>query len=519
MILLVFLAGAVGTAQSAANTSQTLMILPFENSSKTPGLEWIGESFPEVMGERMSTATLYVVPREDRTYAFDRAGIPLNLRPSHATLFRIGEQMDVDYMVLGHYGFDGTSFSAEAQLLDVKHLRLSEAMEESGPLTSLIEIQTALAWDLLRSIDPSTVGARNEFLADASPVRLDAFEDYIRGITATSQEEKARKLREALRLNPNYVQAIMQLGQVYFGARQYDVAANYFARVPRTDPAIREASFYAGLSYFYIGEFDKAENSFTYLASLFPLTEVYNDIGVVQARRGKHSAGEYFQKAVDADENDPDYHFNLALAFARKGAMAEATQQLRETLRLHPSDTEAKAFLDSLSTASPNARPHFPLERIKRNYDETSFRQLELEIENANEERLAKTDARTHAAYHVKRGNELLDKRFIGEAGKQFREAISLDPANAAAHAGLAAVLEASSDREGARLEANGALKIQPSAEAYLILARLDLHDNHAEAAATEVDRALALEPANTAAVALKQTIAAKMAERAQPKP
>jgi tetratricopeptide (TPR) repeat protein len=514
-----FLAVAMATAQSASNTSQTLLILPFENSSKTPGLEWIGESFPEVMGERMGSATLYAVPREDRTYAFDRAGIPLNLRPSHATMFRIGEEMDVDFMVLGRYGYDGKIFSAEAQLLDVKHLRLLPPISESGPLISLIEIQTALAWDLLRTIGPNSVGPRNDFLADAAPVRLDAFEDYIRGISAGSRDEKIRKFREALRLNPNYVQAMMQMGHVYFEARQFDLAAGYFARVPRTDPAAREASFYTGMANYYTGDFEKAENAFSYLASLFPLTEVYNNLGVVQARRGKRTAVEYFQKAVDADENDPDYHFNLALALYKKGASADAMQQLRETLRLRASDSEAKIFLDSFAKFDPSTRYHLPLERIKRNYDETSFRQLALEVENATEARLAKSDPRTHAAYHVERGHDLLERRFIGDAGKQFREAVTLDPANAAAHAGLAAVLEARNDIEGARQEANAALKLQPSAEAYLVLARLDLHDHHDEAAAAGVDRALALEPANTAAAALKQTITAKLAERAQPKP
>jgi Flp pilus assembly protein TadD/TolB-like protein len=520
IFLLLTLLATAAAAQSVSTAAQTLLVLPFENASKTPGLEWIGESFPEILGERMGSAALYIVPRQDRTYAFDRAGIPPNLRPSHATLFQIGEQMDVDYMVVGRYRFDGQSFSAEARLLDVKHLRLSTPIQESGPLNSLIAIETALARNLLRTLNPALEIGRSEMRTDSQPIRLDAFEDYIRGIVATSRPERIRKFREALRIYPNYFQAMLQLGETYFSAREYESAATWLSRIPRSDPAAREASFYAGLAYFYNGDFEKAENALGYLASVFPLTEVYNDLGVVAARRGKKTASEYFQKAVQADAADPDYRFNLGLTLYKAGDLAGATRQLREAVKLRPTDADARSLLDLASGKTDAAsHPRLPSERIKRNYDETSFRQLALEIENMTEARLAKTDPRSHAAYHVERGHELLEQRFIGEAGKQFREAIGLDVNNAAAHAGLAAVLEASNDAGGARWEANAALNLQPLAEAYLVLARLDLRDNKLEAASANAERAAALQPANTAAADLKRTIAEKLEERMQPKP
>jgi Tfp pilus assembly protein PilF/TolB-like protein len=519
-LLLLILPLGAALAQSTSATSQTLLVLPFENSSKAPGLEWIGESFPEVLGGRMRSASLYIVPREDRTYAFDHAGIPANLHPSHATLFRIGEELDVDYMVWGHYGFDGQTLSAEARILDVKHLQLSAPINESGPLNALISIQAALAWDLLKSMNPAYEVTRNEFLADSPPIRLDAFECYIRGLVATSRTEKIRKFREALRVNPTYTQAQLQLGRTYFSARDYEPAAAAFARIPRSDPAAREASFYAGLAYYYSGEFEKAESAFSYLASLFPLTEVYNNLGVVEARRGKKNPVEYFQKAVQADDHDADYRFNVGLTLYKAGDSAGAARQLQEALKLRPGDSEARGLLDlSIGKTDASSHPRLPQERIKGNYDESSFRQLAMEIQNMTETRLANTDPHAHAAYHVEHGHDLLERRFVVDAGRQFREAIGLDPNNAAAHAGLAAVLEASNDPAGARREANIALGLQPLAEAYLVLARLDLRDNNPQAAAANVEHVLALQPANAAAAALKRTVAEKLGEGAQAKP
>jgi tetratricopeptide (TPR) repeat protein/TolB-like protein len=527
-LLLVSLVNLGGAAQSrpATLSARTLLVLPFENTSKAPGLEWISESFPEVLGKRLASPRLYIVPREDRTYAFDRAGIPANLHLSRATLYRIAEQMDADLVVLGAYSFDGQTFTARAQLLDMQALRLSPVQIESGTLVKLIDIQTALAWDLLRLIDPGPLPSRDQFVAAAGAIRLDAFENYVRGVIATAGPIKIKHFREAIRLRPDYTLAILQLGKTYFEERDYEQAASWFGRVPRSDPAAREANFYLGLSAYYMGDFAKSEEAFEFVASRLPLTEVYNNLGVVSGRRGQRAEIDYFQKAVKADASDPDYHFNLGVALYRAGDLAGASRQLRETVALRPSDSEAKSLLESIATGSvarvsdSSIRPadsigrtKIPMARIKRNYDEGSFQQLALEIQNAAEARLAQTDPRSHAAFHVTRGGEYLAKGFNAEAEHDFREAIQLDPGNAAAHVGLARSLEDIND-DGARAEAQAALRLEPiSTEAMLVLARLDLKSNQNEAAEQTVDRVLALEPNNSAALALKRTISEKLAK------
>ena len=101
LLALLFALGAAAQVRPSNLSSQTLLVLPFENESKAPGLEWISEAFPEVLGQRLASPLLYIVSRDDRAFAFDRAGIPANLHLSRATLYRIAEQMDADYVVLG----------------------------------------------------------------------------------------------------------------------------------------------------------------------------------------------------------------------------------------------------------------------------------------------------------------------------------------------------------------------------------------------------------------------------------
>ncbi|MDP9266779.1 MAG: tetratricopeptide repeat protein [Acidobacteriota bacterium] len=530
--LILLCAAPAARAQYAAGATETVVVLPFENGSKAPGLEWIGEAFPEIIGRRLASSTsLFVVPRSDRVYALDRLGIPASARPSLATLLRLGEEMDADYLVMGRYAYDGQTFTATAQLLDMKKLRLSPEVKEAGPLPKLLDLQLALTWDMMRVMNPGQLSSRNAFVAAGPSLRLDALEKYIRGVIASDRGERLRNLREAVRLNPSYAPAVMQLARTYYDARDYANAASWFARIPAGDALAREAQFYLGMSQFYTGDYVHAQVAFDFVATRLPLTEVYNNLGVVAGRRGLKSAAEYFQRAVQADPSDADYHFNLAVALARAGDTAAAVKQLRQGLELRPGDAEAKAFLDQLVTpvnpgasggatagiAGKGTAGKLPLERIKSNYDEASFRQLALEIENLNETRLAKTDTRTHANFHVQHGRQMLAANLLTVAEKDFREAVLLDPANAGAHAGLARVLELTSDTVGARAEARSSIQLQPSANAFLVLARLDLRDNRTEAAGESVDKALQLEPANAAAQALKSAIAAKLAEKGQP--
>ncbi len=503
----------------------TLLITPFENHSKAPGLEWIGEAFPEVLSQRMSSEEVFVISREDRTYAFDHAGIPGAAHPSRATTYSVAEQMDADYVIFGDYDFDGNTFTAKAQLLDMKRLHLFPEVHSSGPLTSLINIQTDLAWQLLNQMPTPPGLTREQFLKTSTPIRLDAFENYVRGILATARQEKIHHFREAIRLNPNYTLAMLQLGKVYYDAKEYESASVWLSRIPKDDPVAGQANFLLGMAEYYRGNYDKAYTAFSFLVARVPLTEVYNNLGVVDGHRGKRAASiDHFRKAVNADPGDPDYHFNLAVALYETGDNAGAAQQLREELQQQPNDAEARGLLENINRGerAPTAPPasgtqvlgvppaRVPLERIKRNYDEASYRQLELQIHNLTEERLSSKDREAHSAYHSDRGKDLLSRNAVSDAETEFREAISLDYNNAAAHAGMARALEQKGDTFNARSEAQTSVRLQPNVDAFLVLARLDLKQNQINAASDALKSALKLEPSNNAALALQQEVTAK---------
>ncbi len=504
----------------------TMVVIPFENASPTPGLEWLGESFPETFHEQLDSPILYVASRDERLRAYDRQGIPAGVHAPRASLYRLAEQMDVDYAVLGSYRYDGERLTASAQLLDMQAQKLSPAATESAPLAEVGRLQSALAWDLLRLIHTDFSLPKDKYIASVAPVRLDALENYIRGMLATTAEEKVQHYREAVRLNPDYAHAWLELGKTYYTQRAYELAIAALGQVQHSSlvsgAVAREANFYLGLAAYSHGDFAKSESAFQFVAARLPLAEVYNNLGVVAARRGQKKAVDYFERAIQNDPSDPDYHFNLGVTLTQTGDRAEAARELRTALDRRPNDAEAKMLLESLtpppgSIAPGSATSKAPLERIKRNYEEDAFRQMTMQMGSWAEQQFARSDPRAHARFHLELGKELLAHGFTTEAEAEFHHAAAVNPSSTAPLTALAEDYDARGDALEARAQAEAALRIRESAEAYLILARLDLRENRMEEAAQDINRALQLEPGNAAGQDLKRTLAAKLAEKAQP--
>jgi tetratricopeptide (TPR) repeat protein len=529
LVLALFLPCGMMAQSPAAIPGRLLLVLPFDNRSDQPNLDWISEAVPEVLNRRLASAGFMPISRDDRLYALDHLGLPATFQPSRASAIRLAQTLDADYVIVGSFSTSGSRFQAKAQILRVDALHMSAPLQEEADMTHLLDVLNSLAWGLAKQIDPQFAVARSTFVAAGAGLRMDAFENYIRGLVEADPAEQIRHLKEAVRLDPSFSPGLFALGKAYFANQQFDLAATTLGRLPRNDPNAREADFLRGLAYFYLGSYVKAEDAFAFVSKQLPLPEVVNNQGVAASRRGL-DATSFFQQAVAADPNDPDYQFNLALALNKKKDVAGALRAIGQTIKLRPTDTEAQTFQGTLRVEPPHssavsapasnrvnaafdpaaAAESAPLERIKRTFNEASFRQAALEMEQMDEQRLATLPPQKHAAAQTEAGMRFFNQGLILEAEREFQAALETESDNADAHAGLALVREHEGDIKEARLQAAESLKTQPNVTAYLILARLDLQANQKPAAAADASSALKLEPQNAAARAIKQQIESK---------
>lgn len=500
-----------------------LLVLPFDNRTGQLSLDWMREAAVELLNSRFSSAGFAPLSREDRMYALDHLGLPQGFQPSRASSIKLAQTLDADEIVVGSFSMNGNDLVAEAQLVDVPHLRMSEPVTTRGKLTDMIAIFDSLAWELTKEIDPGFTVAEKTFVAAGSGLRLDAFEQYIRGITEPDESERLGHLQASVKLSPSFGPAWMALGREEYSTQQYEKAADAFAKVDQSGPDGLEAGFYRGLSLLFSGEYAAAEKSFAEVSGVLPLAEVLNNEGVAASRQG-HDGTSLFVRAAAADPNTADYHFNLAVSLKRHGNTAAAMSEMAECLKLHPGDSEAQSVLAAWKAAAAgpaavktgtsetdtaDTSPD-PLERIVRTFDAAAFRQAAAVVDEMDAARLAALPAPERARKLCAEGNDYLNRGLVLEAERLYQSSIAADANNAEAHAGLAEVRRRTGDLAEARQEANEALKLDPSADAYLALSRLDLAAGNLSAAESEVGEALKLAPRDEAALQLSREIAAK---------
>jgi tetratricopeptide (TPR) repeat protein/TolB-like protein len=549
LLLCVFLATpAQAKDQSAAETAtlpakvhhQLLLVLPFDNRTGQANLDWIGEAVSETLNQRLGASGFDIISREDRQYALEHLGLPQNFQPSRATSIRLAQTLDADDIIVGFYTLQGNNLHVSAELLDVNALRLSQPLVQDGPLDHMLDVLDSLAWHVTRGLDPKFPLSEDSFHAASANLHLNGFENYVRGILDTDPAERIRHLKIAVAENPRYSPAWLALGMTYFSEQQFDASAAALGHLKKSDRAALEAEFYRGLAFFYTGHYDDAEEAFAFVAGQLPLPEVVNDQGVAASRRG-HDGGALFQEAIIGDPHDPDYQFNLAIALARRGDMSNALSAVTQALKLRPQDSEAINLQNMLRQPNPPAAnvpaakaqtvkpatvlpasqqrdvytgtiaqdsPTLPLERIKRSYNDASFRQAASEMEEMEAQHLASLPPAKQAAALTGNGKTYLGRGLMLEAEREFQLALAANMNDADAHAGLAEVRRRNGDDAQARAEAQASIKLRPNAAAWLTLARLDRTEHQLPAAREDVTHALEVDPGNSDARGLQQSLA-----------
>jgi tetratricopeptide (TPR) repeat protein len=495
--------------------AQSFLVLPFENVGKDARSDWIGEGLAELSASRIAGDGRLVFPREEWHGSIEKLGLSSSARFSRATMIKIAEEVDADYVVFGSFTSDGKKLTATARILQIDPPGLSAALVESGPLEELLVIHSRLAWRVLKSVDSALPEGQRSRIETSDIPRLDAFEQYVRGLTASDESQRLRFLRESSRLAPEWTAPAFALGQTYMERRDCASALGWFARVPLSGRNGPEAAFYTGVCHLQRNDPARAETAFTTLLQRVAVAEGFHNLGVALARQDRwREAAAQWQQAQKLDPDEPDYWFHLGLAAMKNNEPGAAVRPLREALRRRPQDDDAGALLitalersgrtaEAAAEREASSRSGLTLLPAPRMKSKLSAPILAEGVRRAP----AAGHRATHARLHALRGDAALKAGRLDEAEREFSEAVMIDPLVAEAHAGLAQVYHRRGRTEDAVREYRAALWGKDDAALRVSLARLFLEQKRPADARTELRAALKLDPANREARDLLESI------------
>ncbi|HEY1760189.1 MAG TPA: tetratricopeptide repeat protein [Bryobacteraceae bacterium] len=391
---------ACATASAAA--ADSCAVLHFSNdatrasakhgAATASNADWIGVSIAETLRDALELRGFVTLSREDLEEAYRRLGLSLRSPLTQASVMKIGEALDAEQVIYGNFevqpapagaaGDSRGSLKISARILDRRHLRQSGEFAETGAIEDLSTMEAHLAWQAMQFLAPSLAPPESDFKSLRSPIRLDAEENYIRGLMAAAPEQREKFFLQAARLDARFAHPEYELGQIHYQRKEYRQAAEWLQKIGPDEVESHEAAFLLGLALFQASDYAGAQKALQPIAAAIPLSEVYNNLGAAESRRNLPQAVDDFRKAVDGDSGDPVYLFNLGYALWKKGDFTGAAERFRAELERDPDDSMATLLLGRClkkqgfrAGDSGDARLQ-GLERLKTTYQERAYRQL-----------------------------------------------------------------------------------------------------------------------------------------------
>jgi tetratricopeptide (TPR) repeat protein/TolB-like protein len=510
----------VAVAAPAPAQTPRILVMPFENVARDSRIFWLTEGAAVLVADNLNALGAGAITREERRAAFERLQVPPAAALTDATVIRIGQLVGATHVVVGTLQLEGSTLMVRAKSIELDAGRIERSVTEGGPLTDVFAVFDRLA----RGVAPPPARGAPDPGAEQPPVG--AFENYIKGLLAETPATAIGYLDAALRGYPGFIRARLALWDVYTEQGDHDRALTAVRAVTANSRFGRRARFLAGLSQLSLKRHDEAFATYKALLDESPTAAVFNNLGVVQLRRGPTPqtgfATYYFNKAAEADGLEPDYFFNLGYAYWLDRDTQAAIYWLREAVRRDPADADAHfALAAALAAAGHSAEATREKElarRLSATYEELAkkpggdtvprgLERIKNDVELPHASRVEETlssagqrDQKELARFYLDRGRRLFEQERDREALEELNRALFLSPYEAEAH-----LLVGRIHLRGGHVEdAIDALKIslwsEETADAHAALAAAFLEANDAAAARAEAERALALDPGSDAA-------------------
>lgn len=164
-------------------------------------------------------------------------------------------------------------------------------------------------------------------------------------------QESAAAHEKALEIDPQLVQAHINLIKLYGQLGQFDKAEEHYRTAIRIDPNSAESYYNHGVLLLGAEKYLQAEDAFRETIEINPYyAGAHNNLGYLLERRGSFPEAEAeYRKAIENKPSDRQTHFNLGRILVNQKRFTEGIQELKKTIE--PEDENTARYVYALGAA------------------------------------------------------------------------------------------------------------------------------------------------------------------------
>ncbi|HEX9723145.1 MAG TPA: tetratricopeptide repeat protein [Vicinamibacteria bacterium] len=334
----VYFAARAGAPPELIVAPTVLAVVPFNNASGDPSLDWLGPNLAEILVTELGQSSRVQTVSSDRVrQILNDLRIPIGAKLEPATVTRLAEFSSAEMIVSGQFLKLGQQIRIDAMLQDLKERRTVPLKAEAASENELIGAIAVLAKSVQENL-----GLSRDILAELqaqtfrpSSQSIQALRFYSEGLQLSRQGnelEALKRFENATGEDPEFALAYAALGQTY-ASLGYDYESEGFLRTAvelSSGLTQQERYMISAIQASVHNDFDKAIESYENLAEVMPEdAEVQFRLAELYERKGEYDRAKELYSSVL--ERDPSY-LSALLALGNVEIKRETPQDSFEPL-------------------------------------------------------------------------------------------------------------------------------------------------------------------------------------------
>jgi TolB-like protein len=214
LVLVSLIAAALGVAPCMA-AEQVISVLYFANTTQNADYGWLSKGLTDMLiTDLAGTGQLTVIEREDIEKILKQQEQALSDMFDEQSAVRIGRLLSAKQIVIGSFIVLQSNLRIDAKLVDVESARVLKAVQSSGDMGALFDLEKKLAVNLLKEMGITVSGQ----MAPNETNSMDAAKAYYTGMNfldTGAYAQAAAQFKQAANIDPFYLKPQKSLEEAY----------------------------------------------------------------------------------------------------------------------------------------------------------------------------------------------------------------------------------------------------------------------------------------------------------------